>query len=83
MTKSDAIRPWPRPGCADVSDLHLRLTESDGSCRMDRITDVVLDLLFDLIQQAVRFGCRAGQWDLLAVYDADGYAAFIADGETA
>lgn len=50
---------------------------------MDRITDVVLDLLFDLIQQAVRFGCRAGQWDLLAVYDADGYAAFIADGETA
>lgn len=44
--------------------------------RWDRITDVVLDLLFELTQQAVRFGAAADSWSQLAVYDVDDFAPF-------
>ncbi|MFK0111626.1 hypothetical protein [Streptomyces sp. NPDC091217] len=37
---------------------------------------MVLDLLFELTQQATRFGAVADPWSLLAVYDVDGFAPF-------
>ncbi|MGW3651059.1 hypothetical protein [Streptomyces sp. NPDC000878] len=52
-----------------MSDLPLRLTEFDGSSRMDRITDVVLDLLFDLTQQTARFVVGLDPWRPLTVHD--------------
>ncbi|MFC8428019.1 hypothetical protein [Streptomyces sp. NPDC057253] len=47
------------------------------------VLNVVLNLLLDLTQQAVRFSFKTDQWDSLAVYDADGCTAFIPDGDTA
>ncbi|MFF7171614.1 hypothetical protein [Streptomyces pseudovenezuelae] len=52
-----------------MPDLHLRPTELDGSNRMDRITDVVLDLLFDLTQQTARFVVGLDPWRPLTVHD--------------
>ncbi|MFM9760781.1 hypothetical protein [Streptomyces scabiei] len=52
-----------------MSELHLRLTEFDGSSRMDRITDVVLDLLFELTQQTARFVVGLDPWRSLTVHD--------------
>jgi hypothetical protein len=52
-----------------VLDLHLRPTELDGSSHMDRITDVVLDLLFDLTQQTARFVIGLDPWRFLTVHD--------------
>ncbi|UUU31981.1 hypothetical protein JIX56_19880 [Streptomyces sp. CA-210063] len=52
-----------------MPDLPLRLTELDGSTRMDRITDVVLDLLFDLTQQTARFVVGPDPWRSLTVHD--------------
>lgn len=63
-----------------MSELHLRLTEFSGSSRMDRITDVVLDLLFELTQQTARFAVGVDPWRSLAVYDADGFAPFMGGG---
>ncbi|MFJ9752597.1 hypothetical protein [Streptomyces chartreusis] len=43
---------------------------------MDRIACVVLGLLFDLCQQAARFGSGTNPWEHLAVYDVDDFALF-------
>ncbi|MCX5261789.1 hypothetical protein OOK27_48010 [Streptomyces canus] len=48
----------------------------EGPSRMDRITSVVLDILFDLTQQAARFGSATNPWAQLAVYDVDDFASF-------
>ncbi|MFM9493689.1 hypothetical protein ACKI1Q_08625 [Streptomyces galilaeus] len=48
--------------------------------RMDRITSVVLGLLFDLSQQAARFGSGTNPWGQLAVYDVDDFALFTREG---
>ncbi|MET9461950.1 hypothetical protein ABZY05_44165 [Streptomyces canus] len=50
---------------------------------MDRITSAVLDLLFDLTQQAARFGSGTNPWPQLAVYDVDDFASFTAGGHDA
>ncbi|MFJ6705664.1 MULTISPECIES: hypothetical protein [unclassified Streptomyces] len=42
----------------------------------DRITAIVLALLFDLTQQSARFGAAVDPWNQLWVYDVDGYAPF-------
>ncbi|WP_158711670.1 hypothetical protein [Streptomyces xylophagus] len=47
---------------------------------MDRITVVVLHLLFDLTQQAARFCSGPQPWDSLADYDADEFASFTRKG---
>ncbi|GAA5704811.1 MULTISPECIES: hypothetical protein [Streptomyces] len=49
---------------------------------MDRITSVVLCLLFDLAQQAARFGSGINPWGQLAVYDGDDFSLFTAEGST-
>ncbi|WP_043684379.1 hypothetical protein [Streptomyces xylophagus] len=56
------------------------LTSLDGSGRMERITVVVLDLLFDLAQQSARFGSGPQPWESLAAYDGDAFASFTAGG---
>ncbi|MFF3378131.1 hypothetical protein ACFYXF_34910 [Streptomyces sp. NPDC002680] len=48
--------------------------------RADRITAVVLDLLFDLTQQAARFGSSTNPWAHLTTYDADAFASFTPGG---
>jgi hypothetical protein len=52
-----------------MPDLLFQSTELDGSSRMDRITDVVLDLLFELTQQTARFGVGLDPWRSLTVHD--------------
>jgi len=47
---------------------------------MERITGVVLDLLFDLAQQSARFGSYPQPWASLAAYDVDDFASFTAGG---
>ncbi|MFF7469907.1 hypothetical protein [Streptomyces sp. NPDC008092] len=47
--------------------------------RWDRIADIVLGLLFELTQQAARFGAAANPWSQLAVYDVDDFAPFTTD----
>ncbi|MFJ6901509.1 hypothetical protein [Streptomyces hokutonensis] len=47
---------------------------------MERITVVVLDLLFDLAQQSARFGSCPRPWTSLAAYDTDDFASFTAGG---
>ncbi len=47
---------------------------------MERITVVVLDLLFDLAQQSARFGSGPQPWESLAAYDGDAFASFTAGG---
>ncbi|MGW7046413.1 hypothetical protein ACWGDT_27745 [Streptomyces avermitilis] len=47
---------------------------------MDRITSIVLCMLFDLAQQAARFGSGINPWGQLAVYDGDDFALFTAGG---
>ncbi|MEU2587282.1 hypothetical protein ABZ612_31060 [Streptomyces avermitilis] len=54
----------------------------DCSDRMDRITSVVLCQLFDLAQQAARFGSGINPWGQLAAYDGDDFALFTAGGST-
>ncbi|MGW4982623.1 hypothetical protein [Streptomyces mirabilis] len=61
-----------RPGRA-AADL-------DRSGRMDRMTAIALPLLFDLTQQAARFGSGIAPWGQLALYDVDDFAPFIAGG---
>ncbi len=39
-----------------------------------------LDLLFELTQQAARFRSGTDPWASLAMYDADGFAAFTTRG---
>lgn len=48
--------------------------------RWDRITATVLCLLFDMTQQVARFGAADDPWSQLAVYDVDGFAAFLTEG---
>ncbi|MER7568921.1 hypothetical protein ABTZ93_39235 [Streptomyces sp. NPDC097941] len=52
----------------------------EGPSQMDRITSAVLDILFDLTQQAARFGNGTNPWAQLAVYDVDDFASFTAGG---
>ncbi|MFE1841674.1 hypothetical protein [Streptomyces sviceus] len=52
----------------------------EGPSRMDRITSAVLHLLFDLTQQAARFGAATNPWAQLGVYDIDDFSAFTAGG---
>ncbi|WP_329555219.1 hypothetical protein [Streptomyces sp. NBC_00696] len=47
---------------------------------MDRITVVVLHLLFDLAQQSARFSSGPQPWALLAAYDTDGFVSFTTGG---
>ncbi|MEV6483349.1 hypothetical protein [Streptomyces sp. NPDC051576] len=47
---------------------------------MERITAVVLDLLFDLAQQAARFGSCPQPWASPAAYDTDDFASFTTGG---
>ncbi|MET9411558.1 hypothetical protein ABZX90_38315 [Streptomyces sp. NPDC002935] len=47
---------------------------------MDRIEVAVLALLFDLTQQAARFGAGTTPWAQLAAYDVDDFAPFAARG---
>ena len=48
---------------------------------MERIAAVVLNLLFDLTQQAARFSSGPRPWAALADYDADEFASFTRGGE--
>jgi hypothetical protein len=57
-----------------------RPAELSGPSRMDRINSVVLHLLFELTQQAARFGATTGPWGQLAVYDVDDFAPFTSRG---
>lgn len=57
-----------------------RSTGLDSSRRMDRITVVVLHLLFDLAQQSARFSSGPQPWALLAAYDTDGFVSFTTGG---
>nr|WSY53335.1 hypothetical protein OG999_26575 [Streptomyces sp. NBC_00886] len=57
-----------------------RSTGLDGSRRMDRITAVVLHLLFDLAQQSARFSSGSQPWASLAAYDAADFASFTTGG---
>ncbi|MEU6230526.1 hypothetical protein [Streptomyces sp. NPDC047042] len=50
--------------------------------RTDRITAVMLHLLFDLTQQTARFGSSSNPWAHLAAYDADHFAAFTVGGSS-
>ena len=65
-----------------MRDLLSRPASFDGSGRMDRITALVWDLLFDLARQAARFGSCPQSWAPLAAYDADEFASFTAGGTT-
>ncbi|MCX5233926.1 hypothetical protein OG824_01570 [Streptomyces prunicolor] len=65
-----------------VPDLLPRSAGFDGSRRMDRITAVVLNLLFDLTQQAARFSSGPQPWASLATYDADDFASFTTGGNS-
>ncbi|WP_405969110.1 hypothetical protein OG496_00865 [Streptomyces sp. NBC_00988] len=47
---------------------------------MDRITAVVLELLFDLTQQAARVSTGPQPWASLAAYDTDDFASFTGGG---
>ncbi|MGW0576485.1 hypothetical protein ACWD25_11045 [Streptomyces sp. NPDC002920] len=58
-------------------DLHVQ-----ADARWDRITTIVLGLLFELTQQASRFAQGANSWEQLAVYDADDFAFFTDGGPT-
>ncbi|MDH6499526.1 hypothetical protein M2156_005745 [Streptomyces sp. SAI-149] len=51
-----------------------------AGARWDRITDIVLDLLFELTQQVARFSVAADPWSQLAVYDVDDFAPFTMEG---
>ncbi|WP_217561572.1 hypothetical protein [Streptomyces sp. GbtcB6] len=51
-----------------------------ADARWDRIAATVLLLLFDLTQQAARFGSGIAPWGQLAVYDVDDFAPFTAGG---
>ena len=64
-----------------VLDQLSRSASFDGSGRMERITTVVRDLLFDLTQQAARFSSGPQPWAALAAYDADEFASFTEGGE--
>ncbi|MFD4560526.1 hypothetical protein ACFWP5_40480 [Streptomyces sp. NPDC058469] len=64
-----------------MPDLLSRPARLDGLGRMERITAVMRDLLFDLTQQAARFGAGPQPWAALAVYDADEFASFTGGGE--
>jgi hypothetical protein len=67
-------------GGTSVLDPLPRSTRLDGSRCMDHITAVVLDLLFDLTQQAARFDSGPQPWASLAAYDADDFASFTVGG---
>ncbi|MFF3406701.1 hypothetical protein ACFYW8_10875 [Streptomyces sp. NPDC002742] len=49
---------------------------------MDRIEAAVLALLFDLTQQAARFGAGTNPWAQLAAYDVDDFALFARNEES-
>ena len=58
-----------------------RPASPDDSGRMERITEVVLNLLFELTQQAARFRSGPQPWAALTAYDADEFASFTKGGE--
>ncbi|MET8029664.1 hypothetical protein [Streptomyces avermitilis] len=73
------------PRAAEIQRLSPAAVEApsadlESSGRMDGITSVVLCLLFDLAQQAARFGSDISPWGQLAVYDGDDFALFTAGG---
>lgn len=80
----DEARAHPTPARTVNSALHPGTppvevtTVIPAGMRWERITATVLALLFDLTQQAARFGCGTSPWVQLAVYDADGFASFTA-----
>jgi len=64
-----------------VRDLLPRPTRLDASGLTQRLTSVVLNLLYDLTQQAACIGSGTQSWASLAAYDADDYASFTRGGE--
>lgn len=46
----------------------------------DRITAIVLCLLFEMTQQAARFGSGINPWGHLAAYDAEAFTPFSVGG---
>ncbi|WP_405878568.1 hypothetical protein OG762_07870 [Streptomyces sp. NBC_01136] len=67
------VKETTRPAAAEAPAVDL-----DCSGRMDRITAIVLCLLFDLTQQAARFNSGVNPWGQLAVYDDIDFALFTA-----
>ncbi|MGW0822530.1 hypothetical protein [Streptomyces sp. NPDC002845] len=64
-----------RPPTAEAPADHL-----DRGNRTDRITALVLSLLFDLTQQSARFSSGIAPWGQLSLYDTDDFAPFMAEG---
>ncbi|MFC4506547.1 MULTISPECIES: hypothetical protein [Streptomyces] len=78
---SDQAGPCLRgdsPRARQTVDLHLQ-----AGARWDRITTIVLGLLFELTQQASRLAQGANPWEQLAVYNTDDFALFTDGGPTA
>lgn len=63
-----------------MRDLLLRPTSLHDSGRMERITGVVLDLLFDLAQQSAPICSCPQPWASPAAYDTDDFAPFSTGG---
>lgn len=57
-----------------------RPADLGGTSRMDCITSTVLDPLFALTQQAVRFRSGTEPWASLPGYDVDGFSSFTTPG---
>ncbi|MEV1083507.1 hypothetical protein AB0I98_35715 [Streptomyces sp. NPDC050211] len=70
---AEVPRPSSSTAVAPSADL-------DCSGRMDRTAATVLCLLFDLTQQAARFGSGMNPWGQLALYDAEDFAPFTTGG---